>query len=111
MIFIVCQRVILIYFSAKTEMVARLRGHDRFFVMYRDILGKYTIIQVIHLRTAMLAVGLPDKLEEHLSQLVKQTHRSKNYYVKQAIQDFLDEQEDHLMALSPAWKKEFKANT
>ncbi len=31
MIFIVCQRVILIYFSAKTEMVARLRGHDRFF--------------------------------------------------------------------------------
>ena len=31
MIFIVCQRVILIYFSAKSEMVARLRGHDRFF--------------------------------------------------------------------------------
>jgi len=31
MILIVCQRVILIYFSAKPEMVARLRGHDRFF--------------------------------------------------------------------------------
>ncbi|AHE66733.1 hypothetical protein Loa_01178 [Legionella oakridgensis ATCC 33761 = DSM 21215] len=31
MIFIVCQRVILIYFRAKPEMVARLRGHDRFF--------------------------------------------------------------------------------
>ncbi len=25
------QRVILIYFSAKIEMIARLRGHDRFF--------------------------------------------------------------------------------
>ena len=36
MIFIVCQRVILIYFSAKPEMVAHLRWHDRFFVMYRD---------------------------------------------------------------------------
>ena len=35
MIFIVCQRVILIYFSAKSEMVARLRGHDRFFCHVR----------------------------------------------------------------------------
>ncbi len=31
MIFILWQRVILSYFSAKPEMVARLRGHDRFF--------------------------------------------------------------------------------
>jgi len=31
MIFIVCQRGILIYFSAKPQMVARLRGHDSFF--------------------------------------------------------------------------------
>ena len=35
MIFIVCQRVILIYFSAKSEMVARLRGHERFFCHVR----------------------------------------------------------------------------
>lgn len=53
----------------------------------------------------MLAVRLPDKLEERLSQLAKQTHRSKSYYVKQAIQDFLDEQEDHLIALSRLEKK------
>jgi hypothetical protein len=31
MIFIVYHRVILIYFRAKSEMVARLRGHDKFF--------------------------------------------------------------------------------
>jgi len=37
MIFIVCQRVILIYFSAKSEMVARLRGHDRFFCHVRSV--------------------------------------------------------------------------
>ena len=42
----------------------------------------------------MLAVRLPDLLEERLSHLAKQTHRSKSYYVKQAIQDFLDEQEE-----------------
>ena len=53
----------------------------------------------------MLAVRLPDQLEERLSQLAKQTHRSKSYYVKQAIQDFLDEQEDHLIALSRLEKK------
>lgn len=53
----------------------------------------------------MLAVRLPDNLEERLSQLAKQTHRSKSYYVKQAIQDFLDEQEDRLIALSRLEKK------
>ena len=53
----------------------------------------------------MLAVRLPDILEERLSLLAKKTHRSKSYYVKQAIQDFLDEQEDHLIALSRLEKK------
>ena len=48
----------------------------------------------------MLAVRLPNILEERLSQLAKQTHRSKSYYVKQAIQDFLDDQEDHLLTLA-----------
>jgi RHH-type rel operon transcriptional repressor/antitoxin RelB len=53
----------------------------------------------------MLAVRLPDQLEERLSRLAKQTHRSKSYYVKHAIQDFLDEQEAHLIALSRLEKK------
>lgn len=57
------------------------------------------------LEQGMLAVRLPDKLEERLSHLAEQTHRSKSYYVKQAIQDFLDEQEDHLIALSRLEKK------
>ncbi|MGQ3888747.1 TraY domain-containing protein [Legionella sp. CNM-1927-20] len=33
----------------------------------------------------MLAVRLPEKLEQRLSELAEQTHRSKSYYVKQAI--------------------------
>jgi RHH-type rel operon transcriptional repressor/antitoxin RelB len=53
----------------------------------------------------MLAVRLSDTLEERLSELAKQTHRAKSYYVKQAIQNFLDANEDHLLALSRLEKK------
>lgn len=53
----------------------------------------------------MLAVRLPEKIEERLSELAKQTHRPKSYYVKQAIEDFLDEHEEHLLALSRLEKK------
>ncbi len=53
----------------------------------------------------MLAIRLPENLEERLSHLAKQTHRSKSYYVKQALQDFLDEQEERLIALSRLEKK------
>ncbi len=53
----------------------------------------------------MLAVRLPEKLDERLSELAEQTHRSKSYYIKQALQDFLDEHEAHLLALSRLEKK------
>ncbi|ASQ47076.1 type II toxin-antitoxin system RelB family antitoxin [Legionella clemsonensis] len=53
----------------------------------------------------MLVVRLPEKLNERLSKLAKLTHRSKSYYVKQALQDFLDDQEEHLIALSRLEKK------
>ena len=53
----------------------------------------------------MLAVRLPDKLDERLSELAKQTHRPKSYYVKQAIEDFLEEHEEHLLAISRLEKK------
>jgi len=53
----------------------------------------------------MLAVRLPDKLEQRLAELAKQTHRPKSYYVKQAIEDFLDEHEEHFLALSRLEKK------
>lgn len=37
MIFIVCQRVILTDLSGTSEMVARLRGHDRLFCHVQSI--------------------------------------------------------------------------
>jgi RHH-type rel operon transcriptional repressor/antitoxin RelB len=53
----------------------------------------------------MLAVRLPETLDDRLTELSEQTHRSKSFYVKQAIQDYLDEHEDHLLALARLEKK------
>ena len=48
----------------------------------------------------MLAVRLPDQLEKRLSHLSKETHRPKSYYVKQAIEEFLVDKEDYLLAIA-----------
>jgi len=48
----------------------------------------------------MLTVRLPQKLEGRLNRLAKCTGRPKSYYAKRAIAEFLDEQEDYLIAVS-----------
>ena len=48
----------------------------------------------------MMTIRLPEKMEKRLTQLAKETHRTKSYYVKRAIEEFLDDQEDYLIALS-----------
>ncbi|MDF1756691.1 MAG: ribbon-helix-helix domain-containing protein [Legionellaceae bacterium] len=48
----------------------------------------------------MLAVRLPENLEQRLSELSEQTHRSKSFYVKQALLSFLNDHEDRLIAIS-----------
>ena len=48
----------------------------------------------------MLSVRLSEKIEQRLSQLSEKTHRSKSYYVEKALEQFLDDQEDYLLALS-----------
>lgn len=48
----------------------------------------------------MLTIRLPVEMEQRLSQLAKETHRSKSYYVKRALEEFLEEQEDYLIALT-----------
>jgi RHH-type rel operon transcriptional repressor/antitoxin RelB len=46
-------------------------------------------------------IGLRDpSLEERLEQLAKETGRSKSYYVRLAIQQFLEDQEDYLLGLA-----------
>lgn len=46
------------------------------------------------------SVRLPEQLESRLVHLAEQTGRSKSYYVTKAIQNFLEDQEDYLLAIS-----------
>jgi RHH-type rel operon transcriptional repressor/antitoxin RelB len=48
----------------------------------------------------MLSVRLSERVEHRLSELSHKTKRSKSYYVEHALEKFLDEQEDYLLALS-----------
>ena len=48
----------------------------------------------------MLTIRLPRRMEERLARLAKKTGRPKSYYVRQALQDYLDEQEDYRIAVS-----------
>ncbi len=58
------------------------------------------VLHVIQWSIAMLAVRLPEQLERRLTTLAKSTHRSKSYYVQRALEEFLADQEDHLLALA-----------
>ncbi len=48
----------------------------------------------------MLTVRLSSKLEARLKKLAKRTGRPKAYYAKKAVAEFLDEQEDYLIAIA-----------
>lgn len=49
---------------------------------------------------ACLTVRLSSKLEARLKKLAKRTGRPKAYYARKAIAEFLDEQEDYLIAIA-----------
>ena len=53
----------------------------------------------------MLAVRLPEKLENQLENLALQTGRSKSYYVREAIAEYLSDREDYLIAVARLEKK------
>ena len=48
----------------------------------------------------MLTVRLSPRLQARLNRLAKRTGRPKAFYAKKAITEFLDEQEDYLIALA-----------
>ena len=48
----------------------------------------------------MIAIRLYPTTDERLTRLASETGRSKTYYVKQAIDAFLEDREDYLLALS-----------
>jgi len=47
----------------------------------------------------MLAIRLPEEIEKRLQGLVIKTGRSKTYYAREAILEFLDDMEDRYLAL------------
>lgn len=47
-----------------------------------------------------MTVRLSPKLEGRLNRLGKRTRRPKAYYAQKAIAEFLDEQEDYLIAIA-----------
>lgn len=46
----------------------------------------------------MLAIRLPSEIEKRLSDLAKSTGRTKTYYVREAILEYLDDLEDIYLA-------------
>jgi RHH-type rel operon transcriptional repressor/antitoxin RelB len=46
----------------------------------------------------MLAIRLPEKIEKRLDRLAKRTGRTKTYYAREAILQYLDELEDVYLA-------------
>jgi RHH-type rel operon transcriptional repressor/antitoxin RelB len=54
----------------------------------------------------MLGVRLSKDLEQRLVNLSQRTGRTQSYYVKQALQTFLDDREDYLLGLAALERKE-----
>jgi RHH-type rel operon transcriptional repressor/antitoxin RelB len=48
----------------------------------------------------MLGIRLEPALEKRLEKLAKRTGRSKSYYAREAIRQYLEEREDYLLGLS-----------
>lgn len=46
----------------------------------------------------MLAIRLDTETEKRLNHLAAQTHRTKSFYVKQALREYLDDLEDIYLA-------------
>ena len=53
------------------------------------------------------AVRLPEALEKRLDDLAARTHRSKSYYLRRALEEFLEDREDYLIAAS-SWEEHQK---
>jgi RHH-type rel operon transcriptional repressor/antitoxin RelB len=47
----------------------------------------------------MIAVRIPIDIEKKLDQLAAKTNRTKSYYVRKAIEEFLEDEADYLLAM------------
>jgi RHH-type transcriptional regulator, rel operon repressor / antitoxin RelB len=54
----------------------------------------------------MLGVRLEPALEEKLESLAKETGRSKSYYAREAIRQYLEDREDYLKGIAALERRE-----
>ena len=48
----------------------------------------------------MIAVRIEKELEDRLTELARKTGRTKSYYIREALNQFLEEREDYLLGLA-----------
>ena len=58
----------------------------------------------------MLGIRLEPQLEKRLERLAKQTGRTKSYYAKLAIEQFLEDREDYLLGIAALERREPKVS-
>src|ERR1700749_3690502 len=54
----------------------------------------------------MLGIRLEPELEQKLDSLAKETGRSKSYYAREAIRQFLEDREDYLKGIAALERRE-----
>ena len=54
----------------------------------------------------MLGIRLDRKLESRLERLAKQTGRTKSYYAREAIRQYLEDREDYLAGIAVLEREE-----
>jgi RHH-type transcriptional regulator, rel operon repressor / antitoxin RelB len=48
----------------------------------------------------MITVRLPKELEDQLERIAQETNRSKSYYVRTALEQYLEDRKDYLLAIA-----------
>jgi RHH-type rel operon transcriptional repressor/antitoxin RelB len=69
------------------------------------VCAKKLILDVKHVEQ-MLGIRLEPELEEKLESLAKETGRSKSYYAREAIRQFLEDREDYLKGIAALERRE-----
>ncbi len=61
---------------------------------------------LLDVERAMLGIRLEPELEKKLESLAKETGRSKSYYAREAIRQFLEDREDYLKGIAALERRE-----
>ena len=61
---------------------------------------------MLNMLNIMLGIRLEPELEEKLESLAKETGRSKSYYAREAIRQYLEDREDYLKGIAALERRE-----